>query len=480
MSSASPTPKAFISYSWTSPGFQNQVRLWAERLAADGVDVVLDQYDLKEGQDKNVYMERMVIDATVTHVLMFMDRVYVEKADSRKAGVGTESQIISREVYDKVEQSKFVPIVCEKDERGQPHLPVFLGSRIWLDFSSEDAVNKNWERLIRLLHGKPLYEKPQTGRPPAYISDEAATPSSPALGKLSVFKNAFMAGQKGVKAYRRDFLDACASFIDELRPRSTPPGSDVAHKIVEDFRKLIPTRNAIVDWVLLEAETDPSDEFDSALVEFMERFLDLRGKPREVSQWSNWWYEGHRLFVYETFLYILAALLKAGAFKTLNAVLMGNYLVPENAEDEAGKFVSFASFYAYSESINPALSAKTNQRYYSQAAELVSRSCDRRDLTFLAVREADALAYLASVVREVGWYPQTRYYSGFGRSALPFFVRASQRRNFAKLVTILGIPNGDKLREIFKQRKQRDDSSGSGRHPSFEHLINLDALDTIQ
>src|SRR5690348_5868116 len=97
-------PEAFISYSWTSESHREMVRNWADRLSADGVEIVLDQYDLKEGNDKNAVMERMVTDPSVTHVLLVCDRVYSEKADARKAGVGTESQIISQEVYNKVDQ----------------------------------------------------------------------------------------------------------------------------------------------------------------------------------------------------------------------------------------------------------------------------------------------------------------------------------------------------------------------------------------
>ena len=74
----------------------------AEQMVNDGVDVVLDVWDLKEGDDKYAFMEKMVTDESVTHVLVFSDSEYAAKADARKAGVGTESQIISREVYAKV------------------------------------------------------------------------------------------------------------------------------------------------------------------------------------------------------------------------------------------------------------------------------------------------------------------------------------------------------------------------------------------
>ena len=97
-------PKIFISYSWSNPQHQEVVRLWAEQLLADGIDVIIDIFDLKEGHDKYAFMEKMVSDQSVTHVLVICDKEYAEKADNRKAGVGTETQIISSSIYEKVDQ----------------------------------------------------------------------------------------------------------------------------------------------------------------------------------------------------------------------------------------------------------------------------------------------------------------------------------------------------------------------------------------
>jgi hypothetical protein len=99
------TPKIFISYSWTTQQHQEMVKGWADRLLADGVDVILDIYDLKEGHDKNAFMEKMVADKDVTHVLVICDKGYTEKANARKKGVGTESQIIYNQSSSQLSQS---------------------------------------------------------------------------------------------------------------------------------------------------------------------------------------------------------------------------------------------------------------------------------------------------------------------------------------------------------------------------------------
>src|SRR5438046_1159567 len=103
-------PRVFISYSWPSPEHEQWVIELAERLVNDGVDIILDKWMLREGQDKYSFMEKMVTDDMVIKVLVLSDKRYSERADSRKGGVGTESQIISKEIYERVDQQKFIPI----------------------------------------------------------------------------------------------------------------------------------------------------------------------------------------------------------------------------------------------------------------------------------------------------------------------------------------------------------------------------------
>ena len=50
---------------------------------SDGVNVVIDIWDLREGQDKNSFMESMTTDESITHVLAICDAEYTRKANSR-------------------------------------------------------------------------------------------------------------------------------------------------------------------------------------------------------------------------------------------------------------------------------------------------------------------------------------------------------------------------------------------------------------
>lgn len=71
-------------------------------------------------------------------MIMVSDRAYAEKADGRRGGVGTETQIISPQIYAKADQNKFVAVVPELDADGKPFLPTYYGARIFIDLSNQE------------------------------------------------------------------------------------------------------------------------------------------------------------------------------------------------------------------------------------------------------------------------------------------------------------------------------------------------------
>jgi len=61
-------PKIFISYSWSSAQREQWVLNFATELRDSSVDVILDKWDLKEGNDANAFMEQMVTDPEIKKV----------------------------------------------------------------------------------------------------------------------------------------------------------------------------------------------------------------------------------------------------------------------------------------------------------------------------------------------------------------------------------------------------------------------------
>jgi len=477
-------PKAFISYSWSTPGHRNRIRSYAERLVSDGVEVVLDQWDLSEGQDKNSFMEKMVTDKSVSHVLIFSDQEYAQKADNRKAGVGTESQIISQEIYDKVDQKKFIPIVCEQQEDGEPYLPVFLKSRIWIDFSSPESENENWERLLRVLYGRPIHEKPAIGKPPSYITDDSERPSLPTIGKYNSLHNALVNKKPTVALCRNDFIDTAISFADELRVRERPKVEHIDEKILEDIHKLLPLRDQLIDWLLLETSLTNDSTLEDILQSFLEKLLALKFRPREATSWNKMWFDAHRIFAYEMLLYVIGVLIKNNKFANLRTVLTSHYLLPESEALRGCDFGSYGHFWPYSDALN-----QRNQRLklnlITPIGDLVKERATRRDIPFRDVMQAELVVLLVSLLSDSKpWYPHTLVYSGRGSTRFPLFVRAAQHKHFVKLKTVTGISSGDELREKFKEGYEKHGirqwtNMMFWADVSFWDSMNMNALDTI-
>jgi hypothetical protein len=164
------SPKVFVSYSWTNDAHVKWVLALATRLRDEGIDVILDQWRLVEGHDKYAFMEQMVTDKEVTKVLAISDKRYAEKADGRHGGVGTETQILSQELYERVKQEKVIPILREREEDGKECLPVFLRNRKYIDFSDDSNYEEAYTRLIRNIIGKPNSKNLGSARSPSTCS----------------------------------------------------------------------------------------------------------------------------------------------------------------------------------------------------------------------------------------------------------------------------------------------------------------------
>lgn len=146
----------FISYC-----HKDTTEEWIDKLATAlgqyGIDSTVDIYDLQLGQDLNYFMEQI---KNVDKVLILLGKAYKEKANNREGGVGTETQIISNDVYKDVEQTKFIPIVIAKDDKGSAYIPHYLENRLYADFTDDSLFDQGIKEIARQIHNFPKKEKP--------------------------------------------------------------------------------------------------------------------------------------------------------------------------------------------------------------------------------------------------------------------------------------------------------------------------------
>jgi hypothetical protein len=478
-------PKIFISYSWTSPEHVNAVIALAERLVSDGVDVLLDKWDLKEGQDKYAYMEKMVVDATVSKVLILSDAQYAKKADERKGGVGTESQIISKEIYDKVNQQKFIPVVFEYDEHNKPCLPVFLATRIYLDFSNPEKYHEDYERLLRLLFNKPLHKKPEIGKPPQHILEDTKHFLGTA-SKANAFKYAVLNDKSHFRGLAADYLNAFQDGLDQFRitgPNSETPLDELVVGSIGDF---LPHRNEFVDFLKTQILYKNDTEVYELIAEFFESSLRYKGPPPDTLSWSETWYDNYDFILHELFLYLVALLLRHKRFPETNIFLDRQYLLPQNLRHGGEDMISFGVFRAYCESLNDR-NKRLKLNRLSIFADLIKERATVNDLSFDRIMQAEFVLFIRSILSMAAhdvWYPATLIYAGYSK---PFeiFARAQSHSEFERLKGLLKVNSKEELvAKYLAAAEKYGINRWSGftfrSSVSFEHLMNLEKLDTVQ
>jgi hypothetical protein len=155
-------PKVFISYSHDSPEHKRWVAELATSLMENGVNVVLDQWELRLGDDVPKFMERSVRGSD--RVLLICTESYVHKADEGKGGVGYEAMIVTGELVEDLGTAKFIPLIRQSSPPASK--PASMSTRLHIDFSDDNQYSVSLEQLLRELHGEPISRKPALGISP--------------------------------------------------------------------------------------------------------------------------------------------------------------------------------------------------------------------------------------------------------------------------------------------------------------------------
>jgi TIR domain len=161
-------PRVFISYSHDDERHKGWVLSLANRLVANGVDVILDRWDLTLGSDLARFMESGLADAD--RVLAICTEPYVQKADRGVGGVGYEKMILTAQIMVDLSQDRVIPVLRTNPAGA---LPRFLGTRVYIDFRDDESYEQKYSALIRELHGLRVIARPPLGASP--FSD-GATP----------------------------------------------------------------------------------------------------------------------------------------------------------------------------------------------------------------------------------------------------------------------------------------------------------------
>lgn len=447
-------PKTFISYSWSTPEHQNWVLKMATQLRDSGVDVILDVWDLKVGQSPIAFMERMVTDPEVGKVIVISDKTYATKADGFKGGVGTESQIISKNVYENQEQTKFVAVVVEYDDKGNPCLPTYLKSRLYIDFSSSENFTDNFEQLLRWLYDKPRHRKPKLGSPPSFLQEKDAI----SLGTTTEYHraiNAVKEHKKTASGALEDYLSTFSKNLEEFRIKEFEGFYDDA--LVASIESFLPYRNEFCRLLNVVSRYAPNEENIEKIHSFFEKLIPYTKRPHNISRWHSRDFDNFKFIIHELFLYTTAILIKSENFKQLDMFLSKLFYVGQIEDFHNLQTIDYTVFRNHI----PSLSERNDRlklNWITLHGQLLKERCQGSEIEFRHILQADFVLYLrlalAGKLYSDAWYPITSCYLEFSYNAMELFGRANSKQYFEKMVCVLGISSKNELEAFMTQYTQ--------------------------
>ena len=436
-------PKIFISYSWSSPEHEEWVLELAENLIKDGIDIALDKWELREGDDPIMFMESMVNDPSITKIIMIIDGKYTDRANQRHGGVGTESTILSQELYSKRDKNKIVAVIAEPDAPK----PTFYAGRLHVDLSDTERYAEEYEKLVRWAYDRYKYEKPKLlGSAPSFI---VAEDNQVALFTNTQYRMAIDALEKGksnASSLVKQYLDKLRSELPKFSLSKEDSDIEEAFKQkLEHFQPHLCEFKKIVDAVCTHSNDPKIFKHFRSLLEGLLNLLTVI--PNQGGRLTAD-LELFGFLNYQLFLSLVTILIKNEEFNELKEILDELYMLPENFHDRYLLDKKYMTFNIFRPREYSFIENNLKPRKYSPLGDLVKDYTDNQIITFEEICEADAFLYIKSLTYNIQdndfyrkkWWPHASFYILNDQyRALKVFVKSERPTYFEEVKKVLNV-----------------------------------------
>ena len=431
MATESP-PKLFVSYSWSNAEHEAWVLELAKSLVESGIEVLLDKWHLRDGHDSIKFMESMVTNVDVKKVLILADRVYVRRANERVGGVGTETQILTPDLYGGQSPNKFVLVVCERDEQGKPFVPTYYRGRIHIDMSREEVYAAGHEQIVRWVFDKPLHVRPEIGSRPAFLDEHFRIDlGTGAAGRRCV--DAVIHGKSTAMGAFAAYLDLFLENMERFRIVRSPE-SHFDDQVVQSIDDFLPFKNEAIGIFRSVAQYCHAGDSGGILHRFFERLVEYTARPDGVTQYRDEDWDNFKFISHELFTSAIAILIRFERFEFISILTTRRYVLPKSVRESRNEPVGgFETLNKHLVSLEARKRRLNSNRISLHADKLIERATgsaiDARELC-----QADFLLYVKCEIYGERWYPISWIYIGEHSGTLEFFARCSSAEYFRRVM----------------------------------------------
>lgn len=480
--------KVFISYSWEKEETKNMAMALALELNKHKyINVVLDRWHLSPGDDKYVFMEESVSNSD--YVFLLLDEAYQKKADNREGGVGDETTLITTNIYRESIQSKFLPLIMERNENGEVFAPNYLQSRLYIDLSNELEFEEKLEEIFRHIYNKPKDEMPPSGDfVPDFLdedSNEEVQESDPdpnkKLKKLNdKIDSASETNPKRVKRLKDEFIKEFFNQLDDLivTEKEYEDSQDRATLMYEKMKETKRIQEEFIQFITLLDEANYLEA--DFIIEFIEYFsLYLYSSNEKYNNSSSYepQFDQFKFLLHELFLYITATLLRSKKYNELNRLVKQEYILNPYRE----VIRSFSK-------IRPVLSSLDDRHLKGNRASIHTDLLLERATNDWKkfIIETDIFLYIVSKFQNVyedhprfsTWFPMVSLYEFKSREKNRYVSNLKFKDYFHNVKQLFDVDSKD---EFISKHEDQDWNEKAGSFvtiPNVETFISLDEIAT--
>lgn len=471
-------PKIFISYSWNSSDF---VLKLAENLRSDGIDAILDKWDLKSGQDKYVFMEQLVNNPEIDKVLVICDKSYTAKANKRTGGVGAETIIITGEIYKNVNQEKFIPIVIEKDEDNEAFIPSYLATRIYIDFSNSEKYDTSYKELLRNIYEKPKYSKPPLGKKPEWLDEDNEKDDYCHLKDL--IKQIEKSNNENKQ--KRCIYNFESEYIETLK-KLYIKNTD-GERTFKSFRGTKPIRDIYLDFLeVLVTETNDYSETICSIFENLYNTLtcafSFETNPDYCYKYD---FDIFKIHIWELFICTIVYLRYLKDFKTINNILTHTYFINASIFDSQKDIpIDYSIFRFYSQLIEEQYKKSINENFYTLLGKEIFEFREKLPIfSNIGIANADLFLYQVGVIfkykynQHINWFPTMYMYAeGLQKEWLKMKSKNYCQKYMFPLFDVSNIEELKKCISYCKTKKIIRYNNAITAAPSILHYLYLEEI----
>ncbi|MEN2775577.1 hypothetical protein ABCY62_11140 [Acetivibrio clariflavus] len=331
---------------------------------------------------------------------------------------------------------------------GNPYLPTYIKSRIYIDLSVKDNYEVEYEKLIRNIFNKPLYRKPALGSKSEWLENEKVDLSS-IRDLIKQTRN--YTGDNPIKAgflMRRcvdEFMHALMAYVP-----SDKKLYDEALLIQIDEMKTL--RDLFIEYVeaLIYADLDVI----TIIPMMFEQFYNAThaGDEKNINSINT---EFYNFFIWELFICITSILLYYELYEELYKILNHTYFLRELPYTKSVNAFNFVKFRTYFRTIEEVCKPKSEQpRLYTLAGEKHLKRENKPIITKTSLATSDALLFQLSLVFDLVndrgdyWFPTVYYAVSVPQ---PIWVKLQSRSYCKNIMPLFGVSTIEELKNIISK-----------------------------